>query len=323
MIRSQRLKNGLREFFIDNFHLDEFESLAKDPVLFPKFGATISEQAREQTLKTIIDVVLTRRADYREIFTTKKTFMTPELGSIYHVPVFKAGPNGSPDDWQPYEFSDSEPYAGILTQIAFTALHSPAGRSSPTTRGKALREIMLCQEVPSPPGDVDFSAFEGAGDLRNATARKRLGLHSTEPMCAGCHKITDPIGLALENFDGIGEFRTTDNGAKIDASGELNGMAFSGPEGFTQAIYSEPAVTSCLVDRLASYASGRKLEQPYYKEWVINLESVFEQGGFRVPDLMREIALSDALYDLPTDTAVTTLVQSLSDSTSQNTVAAE
>jgi hypothetical protein len=100
-------------------------------------------------------------------------------------------------------------------------------------------------------------------------------------------------------------------------------MAFSGPEGFTQAIYSEPAVTSCLVDRLASYASGRKLEQPYYKEWVINLESVFEQGGFRVPDLMREIALSDALYDLPSDTAATTLAQSLSDSTSQNIVAAE
>lgn len=323
MIRSQRLEDGVREFFKDNFHLDGFESLAKDPVLFPKFGAKISEQAREQTLKTIIDVVLTERADYRDIFTTKKTFLTPDLGGIYHVPVFKDGPNGSPDDWQAYEFADSEPYAGILTQIAFTALHSPAGRSSPTTRGKSLREIMLCQEVPSPPGDVDFSAFESAGDLRNVTARERLGLHSGEPMCSGCHKITDPIGLALENFDGIGEFRITDNGAVIDASGELNGMTFNGPSEFTQAVYSDPAATSCLVKRMASYASGRELEQPYYKEWLSNLEFDFERGGFRVPELMRDISLSDALYDLPTDPAVAIFLQSSSDSVSQNATAAE
>ncbi len=319
MIRSQRLESGVREFFTDNFHLDEFETLSKDPVLFPKFDAAISEQAREQTLRTIIDVVLTRRADYREIFTTKKTFVTPELGSIYHVPVFKDGPNGSPDDWQPYEFSDSQPYAGILTQVAFTALHSPPGRSSPTTRGKALREIMLCQEVPSPPGDVDFSDFEGAGDLRSATARVRLGIHSTEPMCAGCHKITDPIGLALENFDGIGEFRTTDNGTQIDASGELNGMKFDGPNGFTQAVYNDPAATSCLVKRLASYASGRELKESYYRDWIKNLEAAFEEVGFRMPDLMREIALSDALYDLPGRANTSTLAQGPTDLTPQHT----
>ena len=318
MIRSQRLEYGVREFFTDNFHLDAFDSLAKDPLLFPKYDAKISEQAREQALKTIIDVVLTRSADYREIFTTKKTFMTPSLGSIYHVPVFKNGPNGSPDNWQPYEFSDSVPYAGILTQVAFTALHSPAGRSSPTTRGKALREIMMCQLVPSPPGNVDFSEFEGADDLRDATARKRLGIHSSEPMCSGCHKITDPIGLALENFNGIGEFRTTDNGTKIDASGELNGMKFNGPSGFTQAIYNDPATTSCLVERLAAYATGRNLEQPYYKKWVSDLESVFKQSGFRLPELIREIALSDALYDLPSIALTTAFLPSSGISKSHN-----
>ena len=161
MLASPRLESGLRAFFNDHFHFDEFEYLAKDTDIYPKFSPAIAEQAREQTLRTVLDVVLTQRADFREVFRTKRTFLTPELGSIYRVPVFKEGPNGSPDGWQSYEFADSDPYKGILTQISFTALHSPAGRSSPTYRGKALREVMMCQTVPPPPGDVDFTLFDG------------------------------------------------------------------------------------------------------------------------------------------------------------------
>ena len=142
---SPRLEEGMRAFFVDQFRFDEFEVLAKDAALFPKFSAQAAADAREQTLRTVIDVVLTRNADYREIFTTKKTFLTPELGAIYRVPIFKEGPNGSPDEWQPYEFDSNDPRGGILTQVAFTALHSPAGRGSPTLRGKAVREIALCQ----------------------------------------------------------------------------------------------------------------------------------------------------------------------------------
>ena len=298
MLTSPRLEAGLRAFFNDNFRFDAFEDLAKDSILFPKFSPVVAEQAREQTIRTVLDVVLTRRADYREVFTTKRTFLTPDLGSIYQVPVYKNGPNGSPDQWQSYEFSETDPYQGILTQISFTALHSPAGRSSPTIRGKALREIMMCQEVPAPPGDVDFTLFEGGGDLRNATARKRLAVHSSEPMCAGCHKITDPIGLALENFDGSGEYRTTDNGADIDPGGELNGSKFSDVGEFAQIVYQDTVTTSCLVDRLSSYALGRS-PIPSDKEWVNNLDESFEQSGFRVTDLMRQIAVSDALYRLP------------------------
>ncbi len=297
MLASPRLEAGLRAFFNDNFRFDEFETLAKDSILFPKFSPVVAAQAREQTIRTILDVVLTRRADYREVFTTKRTFLTPDLGSIYQVPVFKNGPNGSPDLWQVYDFSESDPYQGILTQISFTALHSPAGRSSPTIRGKALREIMMCQVVPAPPGDVDFTLFEGGEDLRNATARKRLAVHSSEPMCAGCHKITDPIGLALENFDGSGEYRTTDNGAAIDPGGELNGLKFSDVDEFAKIIYQDTVTTSCLVERLSSYALGRSPTLAE-KAWVNELNETFEENGFRVTDLMREIAVSDALYQL-------------------------
>jgi len=295
MMASPRLESGIRAFFVDDFRFDEFETLAKDSTLFPKFSAQVAAEAREQTLRTIVDVVLERNADYREIFTTKKTFMTPELGSIYRVPVFNDAPNGSPDAWQPYEFPAQDPRGGVLIQVAFTALHSPAGRSSPTIRGKALREIMLCQKVPSPPGDVDFTKFELASARGETTARQRLAVHATAPACAGCHKIMDPVGLSLEHFDGAGEFRTTDHGLPIDASGSLDAMKYTDSSGLAKAVAENPATPACLVDRLAAQALGR-VNSSGERAWVKDLKQSFAASGYRMKPLIRDIALSDALY---------------------------
>lgn len=294
MMASPKFEAGLRAFFADHLHFDGFETLAKDASLFPKFSAQVAQQAQEQTLRTIINVVLTRNRDFREIYTTRKTFLTPELGAIYRVPVYKDGPNGSPDGWQPYEFPPDDPRGGILTHVAFTALHSPAGRSSPTLRGKAVREIMLCQKVPAPPGDVDFTLFEQSG-AEAKTARERLVAHSTVPSCAGCHKIMDPIGLALENFDGAGEFRTTDNGATIDPSGELDGIQYGDAGELGEAIYQNPAATSCVVDRLTARALGRPVTGGE-QAWLKDLKAYFADTGYRLPALVRRIALSGVMY---------------------------
>jgi hypothetical protein len=302
MMTSPRLEQGVRAFFVDQLRFDEFEVLAKDSMLFPKFSSEAAQDAREQTLRTVIDVVLTRNADFREIFTTRKTFLTPELGAIYQVPIFKKGPNGSPDQWQPYEFAADDPRGGILTQVAFTALHSPAGRGSPTIRGKAVREIALCQKVPAPPADVSFTQFEQSTAAGATTARERLAAHATAPSCAGCHKIIDPIGLALENFDGAGEFRTKENGAAIDSSGELDGIKYEDAGGLGQAIYNNPAATSCVVDRLSARALGRTPTRGE-RNWLKTLKSDFNESGHRLPALMREIALSDALYRVGTPMA--------------------
>lgn len=295
MMASPRLEDGIRAFFTDQLRFDEFEVLAKDAMLFPKFSAQAAEDAREQTLRTILDVVLTRDADYREIFTTRKTFLTPELGAIYQVPIFQQGPNGAPDQWQPYEFAPDDPRGGILTQVAFTALHSPAGRGSPTIRGKAVREIALCQTVPAPPADVSFTEFEESTAQGAATARERLAAHSTVPSCAGCHRIIDPIGYALENFDGAGEFRTLENGAPIDPSGELDGIEYEDAGGLGEAIYKNPAAVTCIVDRMSARALGRTPTRSE-RSWLKRLRADFVGSGHRLSQLMREIALSDALY---------------------------
>jgi hypothetical protein len=297
MLHSRNLERGVRAFFADNFAFSDFEVITKDPALFPEFSAQVIADAQEQMLRTIIDTVLVRRADFREIFTTKKTFLTPELAAIYRVPVFNDGPNGAPDNWQPYEFPASDPRGGILTQIAFTALHSPAGRGSATIRGKAVREVILCQKVPPPPGTVDFSKFAAASTGGVSTARIRLAAHAVDPACAGCHKAMDPIGLALENFDGQGAFRLTENGLRIDTSGELGSAKYSDAAGLGRALFDNRAATRCLVNRLASYAMGRPAAAAD-RARVDEFNDYFAKQNYRVPDLIREIALSDWLYEI-------------------------
>ncbi len=143
--------------------------------------------------------------------------MSMNLAAIYGVPTV----NG----WVPYTFPEGSPRAGLLTQVSFLATHAHPARSSVTRRGKALRELFLCQIVPMPPPNVDFSKLDDP-DPSLKTARERLKVHTTNASCAGCHKIMDPMGYPLEHFDGAGQYRETENGAQLDTSGTLDGTAF-------------------------------------------------------------------------------------------------
>ncbi len=301
MLASGRLEAGVRAFFTDTLGFDEFDTLTKDAALFPKFSAQAAADAQEQTLRTIVDLLLTNKGDYRDIFTSKKTFLTQELASIYKVPLVNDGPNGSPDTWVPFEFGKEDQRGGILTQVAFTALHSPPGRGSPTLRGKALREVLLCQKVPAPPANVKFDIVQDTTNPLYKTARERLKAHATNPVCAGCHKIIDPMGLALENFDGAGAFRTTENGAAIDTSGSLDGVNFTTAAELGKVMHDNPASSSCLVSRLSSYATGRPIDSSM--PWAQDLMKTFTASGYKLPDLMRDVALSDEFFRVsPPDT---------------------
>lgn len=310
MMASPRLEAGVRAFFADMFGFDDLSQLTKDATLFPAFSAQVAADAQEQTLRTLIDLLLKQDGDYRDIFTTRKTFLTQELASIYRVPLPATEPNGAPDTWHPYEFPAADPRSGILTQVSFVALHSPPGRSSPTLRGKGLREIMLCEKVPPPPGDVKFNVINDTSNPLYKTARQRLTAHRTAPSCAGCHKLMDPIGLALENFDGEGAYRTTENGATIDASGELDHIVFKDSAGLGRAIYDNPAAAACLVSRITSYALGR---QPERSEglWVKELKTSFAANGYRLRGLMARVATSPEFYEVapPAADAFTSLRQ--------------
>jgi len=292
MLASSRLEDGMRAFFDDMLAFDAFDSLAKDPNVYPMVtGATLAD-AREQTLRTIVDHLLHKERDYRDLFTTRETFMSMHLAAVYGVPTA----NG----WVPYEFAPDSDRQGLLTHISFLAANSHSVRSSPTKRGKALRELFLCQKVPDPPPNVDFSALEEAGDV--ATARERLKVHNTNPSCAGCHLITDPMGLSLENFDGAGRYRATENGAEIDISGELDGMFYDDIGGLAQAMRNHPKLPNCLVSRLFAYGTGGPVELRYDRDMLTYFTGRFEEEGFRLPALLKDLAMSGAFVRIrPTE----------------------
>jgi hypothetical protein len=159
---------------------------------------------------------------------------------------------------------------------------------------------LLCQRVPLPPPNVDFSALENP-KAEHRTQRDRVNFHLENPVCAGCHRITDPIGLALENFDGAGQYRTTEKGAVIDASGSLDGRAFRDAAGLGQALHDHPSLPSCLARRVYSYGTGASAESD--KQAVGYFTQKFAASGYRFRTLLREVALSPAFYTVAVPTA--------------------
>ena len=284
MLTSPRLEAGMRAFFDDMFAFDSFDNLAKDAQIYPVFTGVAVQDAREQTLRTVIDHLITRDRDYRDLFTTRDTFISPSLAAIYRLPTTPG--------WTPYEFPEGSPRMGLVTQISFLAGHAHPGRSSPTLRGKALREVLLCQTVPRPPANVDFSAVENPASTIK-TQRERVALHLKNPVCAGCHKITDPMGLALENFDGAGQYRTTEKGAAIDPSGSLDGKDFKDVKGLALALHDHPQVPSCLVKRVFAYGTGSPISSDEQKT-LDYLNKAFATEGYRMKSLLKTVIMSNA-----------------------------
>jgi hypothetical protein len=295
MLASPRTAEGTRAFFSDMLELDQLAYVAKDSAIYPNFTADVLHDAREQTLQTIVDILIRGRGDYREIFTSRRTFLTPLLGSLYQVPVASTAPRALKGGWQPYEYPAGDPRAGILSHISFVAMHSHAGRSSVTLRGKAVRELIMCQKVPPPPGTVSFEILQDTSNPTYKTARARLRAHTTNPVCAGCHKLTDPLGYPLEVFDASGAFRETENGEKLDLSGSLGGKKFATTNEFASVVSNDPATASCLVNRVYAYALGRPVGSED-KAVVDAVKDDFASNGYRYVHLLRSVATSETFF---------------------------
>jgi hypothetical protein len=303
LIASPRLAEGVRAFFDDFLQLDGLNTLSKDAQIFPAFVGAVTVDAREQTLRTITDHLIARRGDYRDLFTTRRLAMNRVLSPIYEVPAPERG-------WSFHEFPADDPRGGLLTHVSFLALHSHSGRTSPTLRGKALREILMCETVPTPPANVNFTIVQDVSNSQLKTTRDRLEAHLSDPECVTCHKLTDPIGLALEKFDGLGRFRQTENAVPIDTATRLDDASFDGAAQLGQVLHDDPAVTSCFVRSLFRYATGRNLDRAE-RPFIDYLEQRFADARHQVPELMRVIAGSDTFYAVARDSSTAPLTAAL------------
>jgi hypothetical protein len=250
----------------------------------------LAKDAREQSLRTIVDLLVTQNGDYRDLFTTKKTFINRNLGALYKVPIAKAGVDG----WAPYTFGPDENRAGLLTFAGFLMLDTThEGRSSPTIRGKTVRELFLCQKVPSPPPNVNFAVVQDTHNPLYKTARERLTAHRDNPTCAGCHALTDPTGLSLENYDAVGAYRADENGVAIDTSGTFEGKTYRGAIALQQILSDSPSLSNCLVRRMYEYGVGRPVKVSEH-DWLAYADERFAREGHSVAGLIRTIASSKA-----------------------------
>jgi hypothetical protein len=279
LMASPRLETGMRAFFNDMLELDTFDTVSKDSILYPKWSSNIAASAKEETLRTAIDLALRTNGDMRDLMTTRKTFLNRALAADYQLPF------GFKGDWMPYEFSADSGRSGVLTQVSMLAMFSHPGRSSPTKRGVALMDIFLCEPTPAPPANVDFSVVNDvSGALK--TVRERLTAHATNSTCASCHNHSDPIGLSLEHFDTIGGRRTTENGKTIDVSATIQNKPFVGAEGLGKFLHDNPKYTSCIARKAYAYSRGENSEDVTASAFK-TANKAFTDSGFRMRALLK------------------------------------
>jgi hypothetical protein len=163
---------------------------------------------------------------------------------------------------------------------------------SPTLRGKFIREWLMCTSVPPPPKGVNFTLADPPAD-KPTTKRQRLEAHRSDPTCAGCHSLMDPMGLPLESFDAIGRFRTMDHGLPVDPTGEVNGVAVADARARGEAMAESKLIANCMVRRFYNYAVG--YEQRDVDGSVVNaLAASFESSGYQLRDLVVATVTHDA-----------------------------
>lgn len=289
LIASPRFIEGARAFFSDYLQLDTMEALSKDALIYPSFSPQVAIATREQTLRTITDLLITHDGDFRDLFTTRRFAMNALLGPLYDIPVTRAG-------WYMHEFPPDDPRVGLLTQASLLALHSHPGRTSPTLRGKAIQEAFFCSKVPAPPANVNFAVVQDVNNPTLKTTRARLQAHLDDEECASCHRMTDPVGLGLEKFDGAGQFRTVEHDEPIDVTGVLEKKPFDGAAALGQIFHDSSRVKECFVNTVWRYANGRQAASADQPE-VTKLTEQFGTSGHRFAPLLRAIALDPRFYE--------------------------
>jgi hypothetical protein len=285
LLAAPAARASIGSFFGEYFNLARLDSMTKDKALFPQLTPTLVAAMREEILRDVQDVVFTRAADYRELFSGGGTFVNAELAALYGLPAPAGGPG-----YSRIELPADSKRGGLLGTAGILALNAHATTTSPTHRGKFVRGYLLCQDIPPPPAGV-VTTLEPPSGMKK-TLRQRLEQHRQDPACRSCHQMMDPIGLGLEHFDAIGAFRTVDEGLPIDASADLDGVPFEGAAGLGRALAADPRLSECLARQFYRHATGH-LEEAAEQQGISQLGTAFAETEYRFQQLVLRLVASD------------------------------
>jgi mono/diheme cytochrome c family protein len=249
------LANPKARALVGNFanqwlYLRDLKSLNPDITVFPDFDDNL-RQAFQRETEMLFESVMREDRSVLDLLDADYTFVNERLAKHYGIrnvygPDFRRVP------------VPSDARRGVLGQGSLLLVTSNANRTSPVIRGKWILENLLGAQAPAPPPDVP--PLDEKPTATAKSVRERIEQHRANPACASCHKIMDPIGLSLENFDAIGRWRNEDEGVKIDASGQLvDGTPVDGPSALRNAILARSDVfVAALTEKLLMYGVGRE-----------------------------------------------------------------
>jgi hypothetical protein len=274
--------------FADNFGgqwlpIRALDDMVPDAQAYPEFDEELRSSMRAETQRFFLDVAGGSRS-FKEMLTTSSGYVNDRLAQHYglsasgsQAPVFRELSRGR---------------GGLLTQGSFLTVNSYPGESNPVRRGKWILANLFCQEPPPPPPDVQREPPPQQG----VTRKERLASHRVNPICASCHNLMDPLGLALEQYDGVGKFRTADSGVTIDTSGQLaDGTPVADAVSLGLALAEKPNIAACVAEHVFTYALGRapRADSPFDQTTIEQLSKAFNDSGQLFPQLMRAVIGSE------------------------------
>ncbi len=254
MLADPRAESLSTRFASQWLRLQDLEGRVPDPLLFPQFDTTLGESMRRET-ELLFDTIVREDRSVLDLLTADYTFVDERLANHYEIPNITGNRFrrvGVPQDER----------RGILGHGSILTLTSIADRTSPVARGKYVMEVVLGSPPPAPPPNVpELEETEANEGDKLLTLRERMEKHRANAFCSGCHRMIDPIGLALENFDATGKWRELDAGAAIDPSGEMSdGTRLAGPSSLRQAILGKSdAFLRNFTESLMTYGLGRRV----------------------------------------------------------------
>jgi mono/diheme cytochrome c family protein len=284
MLADTRSRALVSNFASQWLHLRNLAAITPDMRLFPDFDDNLRQAFRQET-ELFFESILREDRSALDLLRADYTFVNERLAKHYGIPHVYG------DRFRRITLDRDSKRGGILRHGSILTVTSYATRTSPVIRGKWVLENIL--GVPPPPPLPDVPALKDNTVDGNLSVRKRLAEHRTNPTCAACHNLMDPVGLSLENFDAVGRWRTVEGGAPIDASGGLpDGSTFADVHGLEQALLKRPEIfVGTFAEKLLTYALGRGVES-YDAPSIRAIVRESRQQNFRVSSLILGIVKS-------------------------------
>ncbi len=268
--------------------LQDLYKVHPDPNFFPNFDDNLADAMRLET-ETFFNHLVAEDRSILDLFRADYTFANERLAVHYGFPPV-AGPH-----FRQVAYPD-ERRVGLLGHGSILVLTSLANRTSPVLRGKWVMEVLLgTPPPPPPPGIPDLEETESSLDGRMLTTRERMEIHRDNPQCRSCHLFMDPIGLALDNFDVTGKWRSLENGVPLDTRGDFyDGTPVQTPSELAAVLLKRPLpLVRTFTENLMAYALGRRVEhfdQPTVREIARRAEA----DDYSISALILGVVASDA-----------------------------